>query len=64
MNEHGLDVKHFKTKLYLILRDINFLTPAEMRQKLLKLSDSAIQSKAQSQNEKKSLTEKEKEIKK
>lgn len=36
INEYGLDVEYFKSKLELILRDISYFTPKELSTELKK----------------------------
>lgn len=36
-NEYGLDVDYFKNKLSLIVRDIHYFTPEELKRELEKL---------------------------
>lgn len=36
-NEYGLDVNYFKDKLFLIVRDVDRYTPAEMKRELERL---------------------------
>lgn len=53
MNQYGVDVNYFKSKMYLILRDIQYITPDELHRKLSNLADVANKSKTQNIDDKK-----------